>query len=136
MENLSATSVKIYTYNSKEPLPLQGSIAVNISHNGHTVSETANVCPGNGGNLLSGKLATQLGLMHMANTTVTMGKDNNFTNKVKAKFPRLFSGIGKLKNYSVKLHINRSIKPVANTHRRIPFHLRDPVENNSVFYSN
>ena len=107
-------------------MPLQGSLAVNISHNGHTVSETAYVCPGNGGNLLSGKLATQLGLMHMANT-VTMGKDNNFTNKVKAKFPRLFSGIGKLKNYSVKLHINRSIKPVANTHRRIPFHLRDPV---------
>lgn len=41
---LTATSVKIYTYNSKDPLPHQGSIKVNISHNGHTVTGTAYVC--------------------------------------------------------------------------------------------
>jgi hypothetical protein len=39
---LTATSVKIYTYN--DPLPHQGSIKVNISHNGHTVTGTAYVC--------------------------------------------------------------------------------------------
>lgn len=40
-EKLAATSVKIYTLNSKEPLPLQGAINVQISHNGNTVAETA-----------------------------------------------------------------------------------------------
>lgn len=30
--------------------------------------------------------------------------------KEKAKFPKLFTGIGKLKDFSVKLHIDRSVK--------------------------
>ena len=36
--------------------------------------------------------------------------------------------IGKLKNYQVKLHIDNSVKPVAQGHRRVPFHLRKKVE--------
>lgn len=43
---LTATSVKMYTYKSKEPLPLQGAINVQISYNGHTVAETPYICPG------------------------------------------------------------------------------------------
>ena len=41
---------------------------------------------------------------------------------------RLCTGIGKLKNYQVKLHIDDSVKPVAQDHRRVPFHLRKNVE--------
>jgi hypothetical protein len=39
--------------------------------------------------LLSGKMATRLGLLHMANAV---------------KFPRLFSGSGKQENYSIYNH--------------------------------
>ncbi len=126
---LAATSVKIFTYNSKDPLPLKGALQVQISHNAHTVAGTAYICPGDGGNLLSGKMASKLGLMHMAQSmAMSVQKDTSSILNVKAKFPRLFSGIGKLKDFSVKLHIDRSVKPVANTHRRIPLHLRVPVE--------
>lgn len=44
------------------------------------------------------------------------------------KFPKLFRGIGKMKNVNVKLHIDPSITPVKQTHRRIPFHQRKNVE--------
>ena len=36
--------------------------------------------------------------------------------------------LGKLKDCEVKLHIDRTVPPVANKHYRIPFHLRDKVE--------
>jgi hypothetical protein len=72
-------------------------------------------------------MASKLGLMHMTNA-VSIQEDTSNIFNVNTKFPRLFNGIGKLKDFSVKLHIDRSVKPVANTHRRIPLHLRVPVE--------
>jgi hypothetical protein len=44
-----------------------------------------------------------------------------------AKFQHLFTGIGKLKDYKQKLHLNPSIQPVAQKPRRVPFHLRKQV---------
>ena len=45
-----------------------------------------------------------------------------------AKYPSLFQGIGKLKSVQVKLHIDPTVKPVAQPARRIPFHVRQKVE--------
>src|SRR5664279_2177857 len=48
---------------------------------------------------------------------------------VTATISALFSGIGLLKNHQVKLHIDEGVKPVAQPHRRVPFHIRKRVEN-------
>ena len=40
----------------------------------------------------------------------------------------MFTGLGKLKDFQVKLHIDESIPPVAQPHRRIPFHVRQQLE--------
>ena len=40
----------------------------------------------------------------------------------------LFSGVGLLKGYKLKLHIDNSVKPVAEPLRRIPFGLREMVD--------
>ncbi len=45
-----------------------------------------------------------------------------------SKYPNLFKGIGKLKDIQVKIHIDESVQPVAQKPRRVPFHLRDKVE--------
>ena len=45
------------------------------------------------------------------------------------QYQSVFHGIGKLKDVKVKLYIDEKIKPVAQKHRRIPFHLREKVEN-------
>ena len=39
-----------------------------------------------------------------------------------------FTGMEKLKDVQIKLHIDHTVRPVAQQHRRIPFHLRDKVE--------
>ena len=44
------------------------------------------------------------------------------------EYIEIFNGIGKLKDFQVKLHTDESVKPVVQSHRRIPFHIRKQVE--------
>ena len=47
---------------------------------------------------------------------------------VREQFPEVFSEIGKLADFQLKLHVNRDVKPVAQPIRRLPFGLRDKVD--------
>ena len=47
--------------------------------------------------------------------------------KLTKEYLGVFQGIGKLKDYEVKLHIDTSVTPVAQSARRIPFHLLKKV---------
>ena len=47
---------------------------------------------------------------------------------MREQFPEVFSGIGKLADFQLKLHINHDVKPVAQPVRRLPFGLRDKVD--------
>ena len=40
----------------------------------------------------------------------------------------MFKGLGKLKDFAVKLNIDVNIFPVAEPQRRIPFHIREKVK--------
>ena len=40
----------------------------------------------------------------------------------------MFSGVGKLNNYQLKVHVNPDIPPVAQPPRRVPFHIRKVVD--------
>ena len=53
---------------------------------------------------------------------------NVFSQNIEKKFPNLFNGIGKLKDVEVPLHIDTTVKPVAQRARRIPFHIRKKVD--------
>ena len=44
-----------------------------------------------------------------------------------ADFAHIFEGIGELKDFEVKLHIDQSVPSVAQPARRIPFHMRKKV---------
>ena len=44
------------------------------------------------------------------------------------KYAKVFQGPGKLKDREIKFHIDESVVPMAQSPRRIPFHLRDKVE--------
>lgn len=43
------------------------------------------------------------------------------------EYPECFQGIGKLKNFKLKLHIDQDVKPVAQAMYRIPYSLREKV---------
>ena len=43
------------------------------------------------------------------------------------RYTHNFQGIGKLKNHSVKLHVNTEVKPIATPPRSVPYHLKERV---------
>ena len=62
----------------------------------------------------------------MNKTTVhSIGND---INGIVGRIPKLFSVVGKLSGYQIKLHINREVTPIAQKPRRIPFPLKDKVQ--------
>ena len=82
------------------------------------------VVAGNHGSLLSYTAATELGLLNIPVNQIKNNSDGVIT-----QFPEVFSDqIEKVKNVQVHLHISDNIKPVKQTYRRIPFHMRKHVE--------
>jgi hypothetical protein len=73
---LKPTSVKIYTYGSPTFLRIQGKLDVEVTYNGRGAAGTAYICPDGKGNLLSGKIATLLGLLNMADTAADSKDDH------------------------------------------------------------
>ena len=86
---------------------------------------TIYVLEGSAGSLLSYNTANDLGLIKLS-VNATNGKPFA-SDTLKAHFPKLFNGIGCLRNFEVKLHIDEPIPPVAQAARRIPFHMRRKV---------
>ena len=40
----------------------------------------------------------------------------------------MFKGVGKLKDYQLKIHIDPKVKPISQKARRLPFSIRDKVK--------
>ena len=118
---LAEDACRIFAYGSQSRLNTLGKFDANIRANGKHITTTVHVLQGTHGSLLSFGTASELGLVDV--------KINNVTScsKLIDQYPSVFQGIGKLKNYEVKLHIDESVPPVAQSARRIPFHLRKKV---------
>ena len=52
----------------------------------------------------------------------------HFKGNFRGKYQDLFTGIGLLKDYELKLHGDDSMRPVAQPVRRIPFGLHEKVD--------
>lgn len=62
--------------------------------------------------------------------TVNACESRNVTDKkaaLKAKYPQVFTGLGKLKNFQLKLPVDESVTPSAQAMRRIPFSRKQQV---------
>ena len=117
------TAARIYTYGGTTPLPLKGVIHVEITSEDRSTTAKFHVTEGWTGTLLSCHTAEDLGLVFFAHQVHDTHAEN-----ILEEFPQLFRGLGCLKGRKVKLHINKSVQPVALRHRRVPFHLRPAVE--------
>ena len=53
--------------------------------------------------------------------------DDTFVGELKPKYPSVFQGIGKLKDYQLKLHVDPSVTPVVQKVQRVPFSVKDKV---------
>ena len=151
---LSRSRAKLFAYNSTTPLPLLGKFTAVVSTKKRFEVADFYVVKGSrsSGCLLGSSTAVSLGILHIVNRVKTKSckfagakptphppkkgdRSNNCTpggqerlQKLVKSNDDLFHGIGKLKGVKVKLHVDPNVQPVAQRHRRVPFHLRDKVE--------
>lgn len=122
---VSKCTTNLYAFNAKDPLPVVGKFRAQIKYNGSVTKTDFVVIQGNGCNILGYNAACDLGVLKFV---YTLDESKSKTEIIHSQYPKLFSGIGKMKDASVKLHISADIQPVKQTHRRIPFHQRKSVE--------
>ena len=133
----------LYVYdpqNKKIPLPVLGMFSTRTLYNGCYKRLVFQVVAGNGGNLLGYESAVRLGVIEQIqdkgkslklvskSPNKTVVTEDPLLSEPKTTFPNAFANkIGLLKDFKVTLHIDKTIKPIQQKLRHIPFHLRDPV---------
>lgn len=125
---LRPSNIQIFSYGSKQALPILGTFTCTLKSRSDITRGTFYVIPGNGCSLLSYQTAEELNLIRILNSLNTTVIGRSIADELVEKHPELFQGIGKLKDFQVKLHINPDIQPTCQPHRRVPFHIRKKVE--------
>ena len=113
-----------------EPLPTLGTFTADVMLNGNNNGCRADfvVVKGDGRTLLGRETAEVLDLLHIGPFQANNVDSGGLESCVREKYKAVFTGIGLLKGYALKLHIDESVKPVAQPVRRIPFGLRERVD--------
>ena len=120
---LRRADTRVFAYGSSKTLQIVGKFEATIENKTKIDVADIYVIKGNYGFLLGYETCVQLAIINKI-ATVTEDKIETLCNK----FPTVFTGIGKLKNTQIRLHVDESVKPVSQPHRRIPFHVRKQVE--------
>jgi hypothetical protein len=115
---------RVYPYMSPKPLNLLGKFQADVSNGQFHCRETFFVVDGPSSSLLSWKALQKLNLITVANNLTDQKPEPD----ILREFPTVITGMGTCTCEPVKVMIDESIKPVAQPHRRIPFHVRKQVE--------
>lgn len=83
--------------------------------------------------ILGNDTVKELGVLHIGPKASPIGGSCNevksdFADQLKAQYPKVFTGVGKLKDFELKLHVDPNVPPVAQKLRQVPFVLRDKVK--------
>ena len=115
---------KLYAYGSKQPLNVLGTFSARARVEGKEAEAEFVVINGEGAALLGRETAIQLGVLKLGNQICTVTSKET----IMSDYKEIFEGVGKLKDYQVKLHVTPDVPPVAQPVRRTPFSLRDKVK--------
>jgi len=126
---LTKTNVKVYPYMSSKPLNLCGKLRVSVASDHLSSEETFYVAEGSSGSILSWITSQKLNLIKAVSTVEQPPADlpPGVPDFLK-DFPRLLNGMGEYKGEPIRIHVDESVRPVAQPHRRIPFHVRKQAE--------
>ena len=128
----SNTKIVPYGQNAK-PLEVLGTFNTRISAVGRTIFAEVHVVSGSCGSILGEESAIKLDLLRVGppSTSLRVLETEGFceiTKMIKEQYPELSSGIGKLKDFQLRLHIDQNIPPVQQSFRHTPFHTRKKLE--------
>ena len=142
---LETSSSKIFAYGSNTPIAVIGRFKSKLQAGEQSTTATIQVVDSTEQPILSWDTCRELRLLTeavLATSARTAGgtpctpptapRKTPSANKIADDFPTLFDGksaeFAKIKDIKIKLHVNQQVKPVAQRHRRVPFHTRKDVE--------
>ncbi|CAF1121019.1 unnamed protein product, partial [Brachionus calyciflorus] len=122
-----------FSYGSKEPIKTFGRYKTKLKINKKEVDTEFVVACGNSGSLIGDPTCSKLGVDPISQIVNSINDFSEVDHKqreyYKEKYPSLISGkIGCFKDFEIELHIDKKVKPVQANPRKIPFHLRQAVE--------
>ena len=124
---LSRTNTKAFAYNTNSPVEFLGKFEAIIETRQRMTVATFYVAKGEScGSLLSLNTAQELGLVSIHVDKLTTKARGLET--ILQKNNEVFSGLGKLNGEKIKLDIDRTKIPKAQSQRRIPYHIREKVK--------
>lgn len=112
---------KIYAYGQNEALELLGEFDFDIEIGNRKSRATFLVLKGKGRALLGYETAVRLEILRIG---LEISNINNFEREQDL----IYRGIGKLKDFQLTIPIDKAYPSIAQPVRRIPFKLRDKVE--------
>jgi len=121
---------ELFAYGSTEPLPSLETFTADVMLAGSNVCCRADfvVVKGNGRTLLGRETAEVLSLLRVGPSQANSVTSGQLESDIQERYKDLFTGVGLLRDYELKLHIDESVKPVAQHVRKIPFGLRGKVD--------
>ena len=121
-------SKPLYAYGRSEPLPVAGIFWASVKCDEKSLNNIEFiVIEGEGQTLLGHDTATKLGVLHIgprAHTVDAVTVDDDIVKR----YPECFTGFGKLNDFQLHIPIDKTVRPIAQPLRRIPFNLREPLE--------
>ncbi|XP_064472857.1 uncharacterized protein K02A2.6-like [Ornithodoros turicata] len=120
---LEATTTRLVPYGVQQEIPVMGKFTAMFSAKLSSTRAEVYVVQGPQPSLLSYKTARELMLIDIVQAVA-----EHTSVDARKEFPKLFGGLGRLKQFQVKLEISSDVSPVARQHRRIPFRVRKALE--------
>jgi len=118
------TNKHIFAYGSKTPLKLAGTFRANVKYKQTSANNVEfTVLDGKGQSLLGKQTAIMLDVLRVGPQVCAIGSES-----IENKYPGLFSGMGKLKDFQMRIPIDDTVDPVIQPIRRVPYHLREKLE--------
>ena len=124
-------SKKLYAYGSNQPLEVEGIFIAEVSVGESVLSGVEFVVIENEGHALLGReTANSLRVLKLR---ARVNSQDFSTDRAKGeasisgKFPGCCEGIGKVKDFQLKVPIDPEVKPVPKPIRRVPYHLPDKL---------
>ena len=128
-----ASDKTLFAYGQSKPIETLGTFrsVIYCKDTDRRCVDEFTVIKGEGNSILGKTTAERLNVLRVGPPTsdqvcsiVCEGKGTDFVKS----YPEVFSGVGKLNDFQLKLHVNRDIKPIAQNLRRVPYSLREIVD--------
>ena len=129
---LHKSNIRLFTYGSTSPLAIRGSFVASITANKRRkTAKFIVVHDERAGSLLGSETAIDLGLLQIGPEITeirTLSYTTDPVTQILAKYDKAFQGVGKLRDFSMQIHVDPSVTPIAQPPRRIPFQIRAKVD--------